>query len=153
MATPPLFIYANMNTKAIDTIEEKGSFFLIGMLPVYARPLTLSQVIEIGEISAYMREAGEIKDGRDIFKFTFDSPIDVECLQEIAVVALFRSRLKRKVFGWYVRRKMNTRTLKKCMSVVFETFDYAFFFNASISLRGVKKIVGVKATETHPGDK
>lgn len=134
-----------MDTKTIDTITEKGRFFLIGLLPLHVRPLTLSQVIEIGEITSYMNEAGDVKDGKDIFKFAYNSPIDVECLQEIALVAIFRNKIKRKMFGWYVRKRMNTRTLKKCMSMVFESFDYAFFFNASVFLRGVTKITGEKA--------
>lgn len=139
-----------MDTKTIDTLKERGKFFLVGMLPIYARPLTLSQVIEIGEISGMMEET-DIDASKGVAKFAFDSPLDVECTQEIALIALFRNKALRRMFGWYIKKKMNTRTLKKCMSIVYETFDFAFFFNASIFLRGVKRINGGKETEAVHG--
>lgn len=141
-----------MDTKTIDTITEKGRFLLIGALPLYVRPLTLSQVIEIGEITSNMSELDADFDLSNIYKSIFDNTVETECVQEVALIALFRSRMIRKLLGWYVKSVMSTKTLKKCMEVIHETFDFAFFFETSIFLRGMRQITRGKKEEIHHGE-
>lgn len=123
---------------ATDTLNERGKWIRIGWLVMYARPLVLSQVIEIGEMASYMQEYDTDEEKQNIADFTFRNSYDVETLQEVAIIALFRSKMMRKMFGWYVRKRMNTKTLKKCFSIIYDTFDYAFFFKSSIFLSGIK---------------
>lgn len=142
----------NTATQTTDTISERGKFFMIGLLPVYAKPLTLSQVIEIGELASNMSELDSEEEMNNLFRHVFTNTVETECMQEVALIALFRSRILRKAFGWYIRRKLNTKTLKKCWSVIHDTFDYAFFFDATVSLRGMKWTRKEQTEETAPGD-
>ena len=142
----------NTATQTTDTISERGKFFMIGLLPVYAKPLTLSQVIEIGELASNMSELDSEEEMNNLFRHVFTNTVETECMQEVALIALFRSRILRKIFGWYIRRKLNTKTLKKCWIVIHDTFDYAFFFDTTVSLRGMKWTRKEQTEETAPGD-
>ena len=113
--------------------------------------MTLSQVIEIGELASNMSEL-DSEEMNNLFRHVFTNTVETECMQEVALIALFRSRIFRKVFGWYIRRKLNTKTLKKCWSVIHDTFDYAFFFDSTVSLRGMKWTRKEQTEETAPGD-
>lgn len=143
-------------TKTADTLMERGYFMRVGLLPIYVKPLTLGQVIEIGELSSYLEEYDMDEEPSNMAKFAFRHSMDVETLQEIALVAVFRSKFKRKIFGWYIRKRLNTRILKDCLKAVFNTFDYAFFFSSTIFLKEMKRKKKAKKnegkdTEIRPG--
>lgn len=142
-----------MNTLTTDTLNERGRLIRVGILPLYVRPLTLSQVIEIGEVSAYMKEfdADEAKNEM-MAKYAFSNTMDIECVQEIAIIAVFRRKFMRRLFGWYIKRNLTSAVLKRIMPIIFDTFDYAFFFTSTLFLSGVKKVAGMKGTDSARGD-
>lgn len=145
-------IMAQTQTRTADTITERGYFVFVGILPIYVRPLTFGQVVEIGELASMLEDYDAETDTKNMAKYVIEHTADVELLQEIAIIALFRSKIKRRLFGWYIRRHMNTRNYKKAFKAIYGTFDYAFFFTSSLFLKEIKKTVGMKSdTETPHG--
>lgn len=121
-----------------DTLAERGRVVLVGMLPIYARPLTLLQVQEIGEIAQGM---GEFDGGRNelLSQYAFKSSREAGLLIDAVVVALFRGRLNRLLLGWYVRKHLDSKALRACVALIADNFDYSFFFTSTIFLRGMKR--------------
>ena len=125
------------DTKTADTMIEKPYRMRVGMFLFKVRPLNMSQVIEIGELASYMKEFDAENENGNIARYAYKNTEDVELIQDIAVIAMFRNRLKRRIFGRYVKKRLTTYVLKQCFTAIYDTFDYAFFFTSSIFLRGV----------------
>jgi hypothetical protein len=120
-----------------DTISERGKFIRIGILPIYARPLTLLQVEEIGEVVEGM---SEIKDTDPVITSEVFKRVEgAKALGEVLVISLFRSRIMRLLLGGYVKKRLDSDTIKKCVAHMKDTFDFAFFFTATVFLRGMKR--------------
>lgn len=136
------------DTKTADTMIEKPYRMRVGMFLFKVRPLNMSQVIEIGELASYMKEF-DVKEEANgtVVSYAYKNTEDVEIIQDIAIIAMFRSKWKRRLFGGYVRKRLTTRILKQCFTAIYDTFDYAFFFTSSIFLRGVAEMTGNKKEE------
>lgn len=128
-------------TKVTDTLSEKSGFMFVGMLPIRIRPITLYQVEEMGELAEEMSvyDENEIEKSELISSYTFSRKNDVKTLLDVIIVSLFRRRICRFLFGLYVKKRIDSELMKICVLRIKDTFDFAFFFNASIFLRGMKK--------------
>lgn len=140
----------NAKTKTTDTLSERGKFIRIGLLPIYTRPLTLLQVEEIGEVVEGMseRKDTDVVTTSEVFKHAEDA----RALGEALVISLFRSRIMRLLLGGYVKKRLDSGTMEKCVAHMKNTFDYAFFFAATVFLRGMKRAKEEERKEaTAPG--
>lgn len=139
------------DTEVTNTLAERSRIMFIGLLPIRVRPLTLCQVEEIGEMSEDMKGCDDDTDVSDeiLSAYTFKRPHDVEMMLDIIVVSLFRRRIFRLLFGRYVKKKIDSKLMKICVSRIKETFDFAFFLSASIFLKGMRKQKKEEETTAH----
>lgn len=71
---------------------------------------------------------------------------DVKLCSEVVVVMLFRTRIMRKVFGWYIKHHLTMQRYKKIIEYGAITFRAAFFLTSFSFLKGTKEMT--KTTNT-----
>lgn len=130
-------ITANQKTRTTDTLGERGKWIKIGILPVYARPLTLLQVQEIGEemntIDTEGFEAYQTSSG-----YILHHPEQAKAINNAIIKSLFRKPWKRFLFGRYVLNHLNSEVFKEVFANLQASFDYDFFLAGLIFLQGTK---------------
>ena len=141
----------NINKTTTDTLSEEGKVIVVGLLPIYAKPLTLLQVQELGEISEKLGEY-DVNDEEYISSYVFNNSRNVGLVADAIVVALFRSKVNRFLLGWYVKKHLDTTTYKKCFEQIRSTFDFGFFFTSSVFLRGMRRKAKMENNQTAHGD-
>ena len=128
-----------------DTLSEKPRLIRFGFLFFTMKPLTLAQIWEVGSVL----------EGQDIKPVNGDVNVMAEMLervdnikaaQDIALIMLFRSCWKRKLFGWFVRSRLTMGRYQKMMEYYLMTPRAAFFLISITSLKGVKEMT--KRTNT-----
>ncbi len=134
------------DTNTTDALSEKSSFVMVGMLPIVVKPLTVLQVQRIGEIAEAMGEYEETDDDL-LTRYAFRNNREAGLLADAVVVSLFRSRINRFLFGGYVKRHLDSKTLRKCVTIMRDNFDFRFFFQGTVFLRGMRRKRTEKETE------
>lgn len=133
--------YFNMEEKksTSEVISEKGAWCLFGWLPFRLRPLTLSQIWEIGEI---VQQCDKLDLQGEFYAIErmLSAHKDLKHLQNIVVKAVFRGSVARFLFGWYIRKHTTMNVYKRVISFCAKSFDAPFFFQSLTFLRGAKKV-------------
>lgn len=137
---------SNKETKTTDTLTEKSYWIRIGIFFFKVKPLNLSQVIEIGELTGYLKEFEGDK-VPNVARYIFSNIEDVEVVQDIVLIAIFRSKFKRKLYRRYIQKRLSTKVVKDAFKAIYDTFDYAFFFTSLIFLRGVAEMTANKKSD------
>lgn len=137
--------------RTTETLSERSEVVRIGLLPIISKPLTLLQVQELGEIAEQMGEDDPDPD-QLLSDYAFHNSRAAKLLSDAIVVSLFRRRLSRWLFGGYVRRHLNSNAMRRCMARIRGTFDFGFFFNSTIFLRGMRRKRTAETSETLRGD-
>ena len=122
-----------------EVISEKGIWCLFGMLPLYIRPLTLNQIWEIGELVQDCEKL-DLQGEFYAIERMLEAHKDIKHLQHIVIKAVFRSSVKRFLFGWYIRKHTTMNVYKRVISFCAKSFDAPFFFQSMTFLRGAKKV-------------
>lgn len=137
-----------------DVISEKPILLRFGFLWFLMRPLTLSQIYEIGAIVQNIEEVnlpeGEFNPVVEMLRrYT-----DMKICSSIVVKMLFRRKLKRILFGWYVKKHLTMAKYKKVIEFGAMSFQAAFFLTSFTFLKGTKEVTKQTNTEsvTHLGD-
>lgn len=128
-----------------DTFSEKPRLIRFGFLFFMMKPLTLAQIWEVGSVL----EGQEIKPVNgdvNVMAEMLERVDNIKAAQEIALIMLFRSRLKRTLFGWFVRSRLTMGRYQKMMEYYLMTLRAAFFLISITSLKGVKEMT--KRTNT-----
>lgn len=136
-----------MNTTKItsDTISEKPRLIRFGFLFFTMRPLTLSQIWEVGSILEDT-EIIEVKNGENVISAMLSRVSNIKASEKILVVMLFRNKAFRKLFGWHIRKHLTMARYEKMMEYYLATLRAAFFLISFTSLKGIKEIT--KRTNT-----
>lgn len=129
---------------------EIGKIIRVGILPIYARPLTLLQVQEIGEEMQNVEVDLESKDYQSLSAYVLTHPDDAKAMNNAVIKALFRKRWQRRLFGKYVLNHLTSGVYKEVYASIQASFDYNFFMIGLIFLQGTKK--EEKATENQTAD-
>lgn len=128
-----------------DTLSEKPRLIRFGFLFFMMKPLTLAQIWEVGSVL----EGQEIKPVNgdvNVMAEMLERVDNIKAAQEIALIMLFRSRLKRTLFGWFVRSRLTMGRYQKMMEYYLMTLRAAFFLICLTSLKGIKEVT--KKTNT-----
>ena len=64
---------------------------------------------------------------------------DVALCSQIVIIMLFRSRVMRKLFGWYVKQTLTMAKYKEIIEYGAVTFKAAFFLTSFTFLKGAKE--------------
>ena len=130
----------NVQKQVADTIAERPIFLWFGMIPFMVRPLTFTQLFDIGSISKDMKEVDQAKlNGRTSVSATLVYYEEADRMSDIAVMTIFRSVWKRKLFGGFIKKRLTVRKYKKLQDYMAQTMDATFFLSTIIFLKGLNE--------------
>ncbi|MCZ2726298.1 hypothetical protein [Bacteroides caccae] len=130
----------NVQKKVANTISERPIIIWFGCLPFIVRPLTFTQLFEIGAISKDMPEVDQNKvDGRTNVSATLLYYEEARRMSDIAVMTIFRSVWRRKLFGKFIKKRLTVRKYKKLQDYMAQTMDATFFLSTIIFLKGLNE--------------
>lgn len=125
--------------KTSEVITEKGIWVMFGCIPVRIKPLTLSQIWEIGEIVSKC-EIVELNGKFNAIEKMLSYHDELKRLQEIVIKAVFRGSVARFLFGRYIKGKTTMNVYKQVIAFCAQSFDAPFFFQSMNFLRGSKEV-------------
>lgn len=130
----------NVQKKVANAIAERPIIIWFGCLPFIVRPLTFTQLFDIGSISKDMPEIEQQKiDGRTNVSATLVYYEEAYRMSEIAVMTIFRSIWMRKLFRKYIKKRLTVRKYKKLQDYMAQTMDATFFLSTIIFLKGLNE--------------
>ena len=130
----------NVQKRVADTIAERPIFLWFGMIPFMVRPLTFTQLFDIGSISKDMKEVDQSKlNGRTSLSATLVYYEEADRMSDIAVMTIFRTTWKRKLFGKFIKKRLTVRKYKKLQDYMAQTMDATFFLSTIIFLKGLNE--------------
>lgn len=125
----------NTETKVKDAITEEPIKIKVGRLNFDCKPLNLPQVIEIAELIKNNVKIEENTLDSNMISFALNNPTNAKAMQEACLIAIFRSKFKRRIFGSYVRKNLHSEEYKAIFKHITEAFDYGFFLGSLIFLK------------------
>ena len=132
--------------KVADTLSERPIWVRIGLFPFRVRPVTLSQIHDMGAVASEIKDI-KIDDleqyrNMNIMAALIEHYKDADCMRQIAVILLFRSALMRAVFRRYIYRKLRIAHFQKLINYTAKSFDANFFLTSIIFLRRTTAMTG-----------
>lgn len=136
--------------KTSDVLSEKAIWIRVGFLFFRLRPVTLSQIYEMGVIANDLNIDGINMDKKiRVFAETLAHYNDARIMQRIFIVCLFRSAFMRFLFGWYIRHHLTLREYEKLIMYESISFNINFFLTSLIFLKRTVKITEPTQTIAH----
>ena len=143
----------NAVKKTTKALGESPVWIVVGCLPIKIKPITLYQMweissilenVDIPEIDEKANAVTEALKFKDMYRVVFD----------VVICMLFRSKWKRVLLSWYIKKKFTMAHYKDVMTFGFESFGAGFFLGSFIFLKGVKRTAETTRTPvpTHLGD-
>lgn len=136
--------------KVADTLSERSKWMRVGLMPIKIKPLTLSQIYDMGA-------AGNDVNGDDlqtdekvnIIGVLMKHAKDAKAMQDIFLVCAFRKKWKRWLFGHYLRSRLTVKHFNILLSIIATTFNANFFLTSIIFLSQTKIITNPSQTTPH----
>lgn len=125
----------NEEKSTAGAITEKPIFVFFGMIPFLVRPMTLAQIWQIGEKIGDIEEIN-IEGEFNPYQKVFSMFKDVKNANEITPIIVFRSRLMRKIFGRFIRKRMTMKKYNELLQYASLSFDASFFLQSITFLKG-----------------
>nr|DAE61711.1 MAG TPA: hypothetical protein [Caudoviricetes sp.] len=132
----------NIQERTVEAFAERPMIVFLGCIPFVIRPITLTQIWEIGNIVKDMipieKEKVEniISDVAAVLSYSKEG-INIA---NIIVLFMFRSRWMRWLFGNYVKKRLTVKKHKKIQNFMARSMDPAFFLSTIIFLRGITEL-------------
>lgn len=125
--------------KVADALSERSQWLRVGWLPIKIKPLTLSQIYDMGaaanNIDAYDLQHMEKV---NIIAILVKHAKDAKALQDVFLVCAFRKKWKRCLFGRYLRNRLMVEHFNKLLTIIASTFNANFFLTSIIFLSQTK---------------
>lgn len=103
-------------------------YSLVWLPPILVRPITFTQIYDLGSVSKDMPEVEQQKiDGRTNVSATLMYYEEASRMSEIAVMTIFRSVWMRKLFRKYIKKRLTVHKYKKLQDYMAQTMDANFF--------------------------
>lgn len=131
--------------KTTDVLTEKPIVVRFGLLFFVIRPMTMAQIYEIGAIVEKTEGIDLDGDFNPIVKM-LESYKDVKHCSDVIVTMIFRSRIMRKLLGWYIKKHLTMERYRKIIEFGALSFQAAFFLTSFTFLKGTKEVT--KPTNT-----
>ena len=125
--------------KTSDVLTEKPITIRFGLLFFVIRPMTMAQIYEIGAIVEKAEGVELNGDFNPIVKM-LEAYENVKVCSEVVVAMMFRNRIYRKLFGWYVKKHLTMNRYRKIIEFGAVTFQAAFFLTSFTFLKGTKEV-------------
>lgn len=134
--------------RTVEAFAERPIIVFFGCIPFLVRPITLTQIWEIGNIVKDMtpieKEKVEniISDVAAVLSYSNEGA----SIADIVVLFMFRSTWGRWLFGNFVKKRLTVKKHKKIQNFMARSMDPAFFLSTIIFLRGITELT--KPTNT-----
>lgn len=125
--------------KVSATMAERGFVLMLGIIPFRVKPLTLMQIIEIGEHALALKGIDTKSEDNQFTASLKVAEQDGGAMLDICEVAVFRKRWQRRIFGGMLRKRMDSKTYEKVVGWIYSTFDFSFFLTSSLFMAGLKQ--------------
>lgn len=123
--------------RVADALHERGRWVRVGLLPVYMRPVTYGQIIDMRVFLSDL-EPFSVPDKNNLFRSVFAHTELLEVKMNVVVVAMFRKHWMRKLLGGYVRRRITDGVFKRVEEFLSDCIDPVFFCVSTIFLAGMR---------------
>ena len=143
-----------MNTldkdKVARTLAEQSVRIRVGAFRFKVKPLTFMQIQQMG-VFANDIKAPTWKDGQktNILPLLFEHADSARLMSEIFIVCAFRKSWTKRLFGWYIRKRLDILAFNELIKFISTSFN-ANFFLTSITFLTQTKIMTEPIT-TRPG--
>lgn len=143
-----------MTTKEKDTVaktlKEASISIKVGMFKFTLRPVTLSQIYEMA-VFANDIEAADWGDGSkvNILYELLKHGKDARLMCEIFIVCAFRKKFWRKVWGRYIRRRLDIGAFNELVKYLSTSFNVNFFLTSITFLTQTKIMTEPRTTTRH----
>lgn len=134
--------------RTVEAFAERPIIVCFGCIPFIVRPITLTQIWEIGNVVKDMSQIEKekveniISDVAAVLSYSNEGAN----IADIVVLFMFRSSWMRWLFGGYVKKRLTVKRHKKIQNFMARTMDPAFFLSTIIFLRGITELT--KPTNT-----
>lgn len=125
--------------KVTNALSERSLWIRVGWLPVLVKPLTLSQIYDMGEAASEIN-GDDLKQVEKINMIAalINHAKDARALQDVFLVCAFRKKWKRWLFGRYIRNRLNIEHINQLITIIATTFNINFFLTSIIFLTQTK---------------
>lgn len=122
-----------------DALSERSHWLRIGWLLIRFRPLTLSQIYDMGE-AANDINGEDVKDKKfdNFFVPLMNHAKDAKAMQDVFLVCAYRKRWKRWLFGRYIKNRLTEKHFNYLLNIIATTFNANFFLTSIIFLSQTK---------------
>lgn len=124
--------------RTAEVLTEKPRCLRFGLLFFALRPMTMAQIYEIGALVEKTEGIDLHGDFNPIVEM-LSRYKDVKLCSQVVVIMLFRSRIMRKLFGWYIRHHLTMSRYQEVIEFGAITFHAGFFLTSFSFLRGAKE--------------
>lgn len=133
--------------KTADVLTEKSRWIRIGWLFFILRPVTLGQIYEMGEQVEDM-EIGDLSlnNRMNTIAEMAAHHKNAPKLQKIFLICLFRTRLMRFLFGWFIKHRLTPKHINILIESLTVSYSANFFLTSIIFLRQTKTLTEPRQT-------
>lgn len=125
--------------KVADALSERSKWLRIGLLPIKVRPLTLSQIYDMGVAANDINgDDLQTEDKVNIIAVLMKHSKDAKAMQDVFLVCAFRKKWKRWLFGHYLRNRLTVEHFNLLLAIIATTFNANFFLTSIIFLSQTK---------------
>lgn len=136
--------------KVADALSERSKWLRIGLLPIKVRPLTLSQIYDMGVAANDVNgDDLQTEDKVNIIAVLMKHAKDAKAMQDVFLVCAFRKRWKRWLFGRYLRNHLTVEHFNILLTIIATTFNANFFLTSIIFLSQTKIMTEPSPTTPH----
>lgn len=134
--------------RTVEAFAERPIIVFLGCIPFFIKPITLTQIWEIGNVVKDMSQIEKekveniVSDVAAVLSYSNEGAN----IADIIVLFMFRSTWMRWLFGNYVKKRLTVKKHKKIQNFMARSMDPAFFLSTIIFLRGITELT--KPTNT-----
>lgn len=142
---PHRFYFIAMETKdkkiISQILKEEPVIIRVGWLKCKIRPLTLSQIYEVGTLANDMKPIEVSKDGKiNVLQQMVEHGNDARIMSEIFVACAYRKKILRKLFRRYIMKRLETGHLNELVKFLSQSFNVNFFLTSITFLIQTKRM-------------
>lgn len=132
--------------KIANALSERSKWIRVGLIPIKIRPLTLSQIYDMGAAANDVNgDDLQTEDKVNIIAVLMKHAKDAKAMQDVFLVCAFRKKWKRWFFGRYLRNRLTVEHFNILLTIIATTFNANFFLTSIIFLSQTKIV-----TEPNP---
>lgn len=121
-----------------EALSEKGIWVKVGLIPIYVKPITISQIYEMGAIANEINADNIRADEKiNIMNSVIEHYEDADRMRKVFIVLAFRSKWKRWLLRRYIYKRLTMKQYMALLNHTAQSFDINFFLTSIIFLRKV----------------